>query len=149
VQKAPFYEAWRKDKNDINTFSTRDRTEHARRRKMLNQSFTEKSLRAAQPFMIKHIDRWNELLAAEDVDDDQWSKAMNFADVSDKLIFDIMGDLCFGASFNIKEPGENPLKAIPHAIVQYMEFLYPVISHSFMRSCITDIENLAYSFTHA
>jgi cytochrome P450 len=129
VQKAAFYEAWQKDKHDVNTFSTRDKKEHAKRRKMLNQSFTEKSLRAAQSFMIKHVDRWNALLVS-DVDDDQWSEVMNFAEVSDKLVFDIMGDLCFGTSFDIKEPGDNPIKIIPHAVVQYMQFLYPVISQT-------------------
>jgi hypothetical protein len=127
VQKAAFYEAWQRDKHDVNTFNTRDKKEHAKRRKILNQSFTEKSLRAAQLFMIKHIDRWNELLVS-DVGDDQWSEAMNFAEVSDKLVFDIMGDLCFGTSFDIKEPGDNPIKIIPHAVVQYMQFLYPVMS---------------------
>lgn len=125
VQKAPFYEAWQKDKNDVNTFTTRDKMEHARRRKMLNQSFTEHSLRAAQPFMVKHVDRWNELLVAN-VPGNEWSPAMNFADLSDTLVFDIMGDLCFGTSFDIKEPGDNPIKSIPHAIVQYMQFFYPV-----------------------
>ncbi|KAF2439275.1 benzoate 4-monooxygenase cytochrome P450 [Karstenula rhodostoma CBS 690.94] len=127
VQKGPFYEAWQKDKKGINTFSTRDRKEHAKRRKMLNQSFTEKSLRAAQPFIIKHVDRWNDLRTEEDVGEDQWSEVMNFAEVSDKLVFDIIGgDLCFGTSFDIKEPEDNPIKAIPHAVVQYMQFLYPL-----------------------
>ncbi|RDL39062.1 Benzoate 4-monooxygenase cytochrome P450 [Venustampulla echinocandica] len=125
VQKAPFYKAWQKDKDDVNTFTTRDKKVHARRRKMLNQSFTEPSLRASQPFIIKHVDRCDELLVAEN-DDGQWSKPVNFADLSDTLVFDIMGDLCFGTSFDIKEPGENPFKSIPHAVVQYMQFFYPL-----------------------
>ena len=37
-----------------------------------------------------------------------------------------MGDLNFGRSFDIKEPGTNPLKTIPHNIVEYMKFYYPV-----------------------
>ncbi|KUJ07888.1 benzoate 4-monooxygenase cytochrome P450 [Mollisia scopiformis] len=125
VQKAAFYEAWQKDKDDINTFNTRNKQAHSRRRKMLNQSFTEQSLRASQPFLIKHVDRWNELLVAE-TGDDQWSKPMNFADVSDTLVFDIMGDLCFGTSFDIKEREENPFKTMPHVVVQYMQFFYPL-----------------------
>jgi len=127
VHKAPFYESWKKDHTDVNTFNTRDPKLHALRRKRLNQSFTEKSLRASEPFIIQHIDRWNEVLVAEkDEKDPQWSKSVNFSEASDWLIFDIMGDLCFGTSFGIKEPDDNSFKAIPHAIVQYMQFFYPV-----------------------
>ncbi|KAH8707167.1 cytochrome P450 [Phaeosphaeriaceae sp. PMI808] len=125
VQKAAFYEAWHKDTHDVNTFSTRDKKEHAKRRKMLNQSFTEKSLRAAQSFIIKHVDQWDVFLVS-DVGDDQWSEVMNFAKVSDKLVFDIMGNLCFGTSFDVKELGDNPIKIITYAVVQYMQFLYPL-----------------------
>lgn len=124
VQKSGFYEAWRRDKWDINTFNVRDQKDHAMWRKRLNQSFTEKSLRAAEPFVTQHVDRWVALQT--DGDGSQWSEPKNFADVSDTLIFDIMGDLCFGKSFDLKEPGDNPFKTIPHAVVQYMQFVYPV-----------------------
>ncbi|PVH97614.1 cytochrome P450 monooxygenase-like protein [Periconia macrospinosa] len=128
VQKGPFYEAWQKDEHDVNTFNTRNKKAHTLRRKMLNQSFTEKSLRASESFMIKHIDRWNELFVPESgaSDAEGWGEVMNFADISDHFVFDVMGDLCFGASFNIKEPGDNPFRSIPHAIVQYMQFFYPL-----------------------
>lgn len=39
-----------------------------------------------------------------------------------------MGDLSFGRSFDIKEPGPNPLKTIPHNIAAYMKFYHPVSS---------------------
>jgi hypothetical protein len=147
MQKSGFYEAWRRDKYDVNTFNIRDKKEHAKRRKMLNQSFTEKSLRAAQPFMNKHIDRWNELLVSN-VGDDQWSEVMNFAEVSDKLVFDIMGELCFGTSFDVKEPGENPFKVIPHAAIQYVQFLYPVRLQARKIMLVSNFQ-LAYSLTYA
>ncbi|CAG8982845.1 hypothetical protein HYALB_00006655 [Hymenoscyphus albidus] len=108
VQKGPFYEAWQKDEYDVNTFSTREKKVHARQRKMLNQSFTEQSLLASQPFMVKHVDRWIELLVLG-TQDGEWSEPMNFADLSDTL-----------------EPGENPFRVIPHSVVQYMQFFYPL-----------------------
>ncbi len=126
VQKAPFYEAWRRNKHEVNSFNMQDKAQHAQLRKLLNQCFTEKSLRAVQPFIISHVDRWNELFASENEKDERWSKPINFSDAADQLVFDIMGDLCFGSSFGIKEPGENPFKSIPHAIIQYMQFFYPV-----------------------
>ncbi|MCJ1246970.1 hypothetical protein MMC30_004181 [Trapelia coarctata] len=45
---------------------------------------------------------------------------------NDSLLLDILGELCFGRSFGLKEPGENPLKAIPHAVTSYASFMYPI-----------------------
>ncbi|CAG8951558.1 hypothetical protein HYFRA_00007474 [Hymenoscyphus fraxineus] len=146
--KGPFYEAWQKDEYDVNTFSTREKKVHACRRKMLNQSFTEQSLLASQPFMVKHVDRWIELLLLG-TQDGEWSEPMNFADLSDTLVFDIMGDLCFGTSFNIKEPGENPFRVIPHSVVQYMQFFYPLkpqlTGYTYLRACIDETMRLSPS----
>ncbi|KAI1475847.1 hypothetical protein F4774DRAFT_395527 [Daldinia eschscholtzii] len=50
----------------------------------------------------------------------------------DALIFDIIGDLSFGKSFNIKEPGANPFKTIPHGIVEYVCFCYPICRSPFL-----------------
>lgn len=44
----------------------------------------------------------------------------------DALTFDIIGDLAFGRSVNIKEPGKNPLKVVPEIIAGYMKVIYPV-----------------------
>jgi hypothetical protein len=57
---------------------------------------------------------------------DGWSPVCDFSERIDALVFDIIGDLSFGRSLNIKEPGENPLKVIPHSIVEYMKIYYPV-----------------------
>lgn len=89
---------------------------------MLNVTFTEKSVRAASKFIFEHIDRWNELMVSED----DWSQPIDFSESVGRLVFDISGDLCFGKSFETKEPGENPLKAMPQSIEEYMRFYYPV-----------------------
>jgi cytochrome P450 len=124
VKRAKFYDALVRREEDRTTISTIDNAAHAKRRKLLNQAFTEKSLRAAAVFMERHIDRWNELLLSEGGED--WSAPLNFADWSDRLVFDILGDVAFGRSFQIKEPGENTIRGVPHAIVKTMRFLYPV-----------------------
>lgn len=41
-------------------------------------------------------------------------------------MFDILCDLCFGRSLNIKEPEDDPFKGIPKAIHSYLKFTYPV-----------------------
>jgi hypothetical protein len=42
------------------------------------------------------------------------------SELVDYLSFDIMGDLSFGKSLDVKEPGDNPFKAIPHTIAGYL-----------------------------
>lgn len=44
----------------------------------------------------------------------------------DSLCYDILGDLCLGKSFEIKEPAANPLEFVPHAIAKYMHLMYMV-----------------------
>jgi cytochrome P450 len=125
VKRSNFYDALVRRDEDRSTISMTDNAAHAKRRRLLNQAFTEKSLRASAAFMEHHIDRWNELLLNEGQDD--WSAPLDFADWSDRLVFDILGDVAFGKSFEIKELGENAIRGIPHAIVKTMRFLYPVM----------------------
>ncbi|MCJ1438934.1 hypothetical protein MMC27_008324 [Xylographa pallens] len=124
VKKCKTYEAWKRNAQDSNTLSETSVPMHAQKRKLLNLVFTEKSVRSAGEFINKHVDRWNELLL--DGAGEEWSVPRNLTDWSDSLVFDILGDLCFGRSFEIKEPKENPLKVIPHTIVGYMRFYYPI-----------------------
>jgi hypothetical protein len=41
------------------------------------------------------------------------------------LVFDILGDLCFGKSFNMKEPGSD-LRHIPEMMISFLELVHPV-----------------------
>lgn len=125
VRRSSFYTAFKRKDNESTTLNTIDVAEHASRRKLLSLAFTERMVRAASEFIIKHVDRWDQLLLDE-IPDGEWSSTIDFSERIDTLIFDIMGDLSFGRSFDIKEPGENPLKVIPHAIAEYMKFYYPV-----------------------
>jgi cytochrome P450 len=124
IKKGKFYETHSRNIDMINTFNTTDKIVHARRRRILASVFSEKAIRSAETFVLQHVDRWNELLL--DQDGETWSQPRNMTDETDHLIFDILGDLCFGRSFETKEPGENPLKAIPHAIASTLKFFYPV-----------------------
>lgn len=108
------------------TLNTIDPTEHAQRRKMLNRCFTDQSVTAVSAFISQHVDRWHEILLNEHNSTTEWSDSLNLGEKLDHLVFDIMGDLSFGRSFNIKEPGDNPLREVPHNIIQYLKFYYPV-----------------------
>jgi hypothetical protein len=71
--------------------------------------------------------RWIELFkeATQKGVDGQWSKSLNMADEVNYLVFDILGDLCFGKNFNMKEPGSD-LKHVPELMATYLEILQPV-----------------------
>jgi cytochrome P450 len=125
MRKSPFYEAWVRNKDHFNTITTTDKMAHARKRRILNSAFSDRSLRAAEPYVIKHVTRWVELLLDRAKGND-WTEPMNMSQVNGNLAFDLLGDLCFGIQFETKEPGENRLRAIPPATAQYMKFMYPL-----------------------
>ncbi|KAI9790607.1 MAG: hypothetical protein M1816_004939 [Peltula sp. TS41687] len=136
VHRSKVYAVWRRNEQFINTLTANDVAVHRRKRRILNTVFMEKSLRAASLYVNRHVDRWNELLL--DGDGEDWSQPKDLTEWSDYLIFDILGDLCFGRSFETKEPGDNPLKIIPHAIHSYLRFNYPVSSKSQQKGSSTD-----------
>lgn len=115
---------WQRNAQDANTLNTIDIPLHAKKRRLLNLVFTQKSIRSAGTFINKYVDRWNELLVSGDGKD--WSEPRNMAQWDSYLEFDILGDLCFEKSFEIKEPGDHPLKTLSHSIDSYMQLTYPV-----------------------
>ena len=73
---------------------------------------------------MRNINRWLELLT--EGTETQWSDPKNMADWANYLVFDILGELCYGRSFNLKEPGSNELKYIPKLISDYVKLQHPV-----------------------
>ena len=131
VRRSTFYVGLTKNIREKTTVNTIDPAEHAVRRKMLNTCFTDQSTAAVSVFIAQHIDRWHQILMDQIESTTEWSSSINLGEKIDHLVFDIMGDLCFGRSFNIKEPGENPLRVVPQTIIQYLQFYYPVSSVPF------------------
>ena len=131
VQRSKDYELWQRTETDINTINTSNVALHHKKRRILNLSFTEKSVRAAGVFIQRHVDRWNELLTDEE--GKSWSRPRNISEWNDYLVFDILCDLCFGKSLNIKEPGENPFRNVPKTVHALMKFMYPVRSIRLLR----------------
>lgn len=131
VQRSKNYELYQQNETDINTLNTSDVALHHKKRRILNLIFTEKSIRAAGVFIQKHVDRWNELLTNDE--GKNWSQPRNISEWTDYLVFDILCDLCFGRSLDIKEPGENRFRDIPKAIQSLMKDIYPVMLIKFLR----------------
>lgn len=135
TRRSKSYEAW-KTSADPNTALTIDPASHNRKRKILNQAFTEKSVKNAASFVTQHTDRWIDLIVADEdiVNDGGWSKSRDMSDWTNWLIFDILGDICFGRSFEIKEPGPNPIRAIPELVQNHVLFFYPVCMVLFFKT---------------
>ncbi|KAI0023694.1 benzoate 4-monooxygenase cytochrome P450 [Xylariomycetidae sp. FL0641] len=126
VRRSKFYEALTNDWREQTTLNTIDPAEHARRRKMLNTAFTDVSVHTAAAFISQHIDRWHQIMLGEHDSTTEWSATVDLGERMDYLVFDIMGDLSFGRSFDTKEAGRNPLKEIPDTTIKFFEFVYPM-----------------------
>lgn len=136
VRRSTFYVGLTQNIREKTTLNTIDPAEHAQRRKMLNRCFTDSSVTAVSAFVGRHIDRWHHILLDGHDSTTEWSASVDLGEKMDHLVFDIMGDLCFGRSFNIKEPGDNPLREVPSNIIKYLQFYYPVRSTIFFRIII-------------
>lgn len=124
VMKGIFYKIWPRKATELNTWHCIDNAKHSSKRKVLNHIFSENSVRSAETFVIQHVNRWCELLGENT--EKEWSAPCNMAHWADYLVFDILGDLCFGKSMKIKEPGENKLKAVPDFIASFTTTFYHV-----------------------
>jgi cytochrome P450 len=124
VKRGDFYYITARKTHIASTLSTVDKDKHARKRRILNRVFSDTAIRSAEGFIVKHVDRWCDLLVDNDSKD--WSPPKNAATLLQGLIFDIIGDLAVGKSFDIKEPVENPLKAVPAILTAFVKLVYPV-----------------------
>lgn len=125
VKKGEYYYVWPKNHARLSTWSVTDRKQHVRKRKVLSNAFSDRAVRSAEQFVIRHVDRWCELLIQDA--GNNWSKPRNIARWSEFLVFDILTDLCFGKSFGLKEPGENKLKDVPNQIATTLALHHPVV----------------------
>ena len=127
VMKGEYYHIWPKTEGELNTWNVTDRAKHVWKRRVLSNAFSDRAVRSAEQYIIRHVDRSCELLLHNA--GNSWSKPRNIAPWSEFLVFDILTDLCFGKSFEVKEPRENELKDIPNqltAIVAFLHTVYPL-----------------------
>ena len=81
--------------------------------------FTDKSIRSAETFIVGHVDRCCDLL----LDQGKNGEPINIAHLADYLVFDIMCDLSFGKSFDVKESPSSQLRTVPHTFENYTAFM--------------------------
>ncbi|KAK5050762.1 hypothetical protein LTR84_003321 [Exophiala bonariae] len=94
-----------------------DRKLHAARRKLLNQAFSVSAINSMEQYVLKTIRTWCEYLqeppaveAAPNKGDKAtggWSRERDIAVWSNLLTLDVLGELCFGASFGAMKAGRT------------------------------------------
>lgn len=125
MKKGLYYEAWPRNARALTTWNSTDVDLHARKRRVLNYAFSDKALRSAEPFLLRNADRWIELLGQEVQPGQGWSTSLNMANWTNWLVFDILGDLCFGDSFGMKEPGSG-MRVVPELMADMLKLMHPV-----------------------
>lgn len=127
VKKGLFYRVWPRNVDTVTTLNAIDTEVHARKRRVLNHSFSDRALRSAEPFVLSNTERWCELIDGHvgPSDDGAWADSLNMTEWINHLVFDILGDLCFGRQFNMKEP-ENDLRFVVHLMADFIQILYPI-----------------------
>lgn len=126
-----YYQSWRHQIGMVNVWNCTDIGAHARKRRVLNNAFSDKALKGMEPFIHQNLDRWLDLIKQQpqETTNGEWSISLNMADEVNHLVFDVLGDLCFGKQFNMKEP-DSDLKHVPHLMGSFLELLQPVSSIS-------------------
>ena len=120
-----YYRTWPHDVSITNTWNVTNISAHARKRRVLNQAFSDRALRGAEPLVHSNVDRWLQLIRQQAPTAGSWTKGLNMADQANYLVFDILGDLCFGKSFDMKEANSG-LRHIPRLMGSFLELMHPV-----------------------
>lgn len=131
VKKGVYYKVWPREAKAVTTWNSIDPAVHSFKRRVLNHAFSSKALRSAEPFVLSNTDRWCELLDNEvSAGAGEWSGSVNMTDWVNYLVFDILGDLCFGKSFDMKEPN-GPMREAPELMADMLALLNPIASAPF------------------
>lgn len=121
-----FYRTFPHNIEITNTWNVTDISAHARKRRVLNNAFSDRALRGMEAFVHSNTDRWLELIKDQTSKTGTgWSNSLNMAHEVNYLVFDILGDLCFGKQFNMKEP-DSDIKHVPELMASFVELLHPI-----------------------
>ena len=81
-----------------NIHSTSDKRRHAILRRIIGHAFSEQALKSAEVFVIERINEWCQRL--DPGKEGVWGQPRDMAVWSTLLTLDVLGELCFGSTFN-------------------------------------------------
>lgn len=85
---------------------------HTEKRRALAQNMTDHALQSMHDVLLPYIRTFCELLIDSETSrtvatDDGWSSARNVIHLTSQLSHDLMGEICFGQSFEMMKRSEN------------------------------------------
>jgi len=112
VRKADFYDAFAHPVH--NTHNTRDKVEHARKRRVLSHAFSDSAIKEVERYVLANIRTFCQQIGASNNGVDGgaaerkgWSTPKNMTDWCNYLAMDILGDLAYGKAFHMLEKPDN------------------------------------------
>lgn len=115
TRKAHFYSAFPAQKGAWSTHSAIDKSLHARKRRVLSQAFSDAAMRGLQPHILSVIRTFTEAIGdfpsqlgiGEKKATSTWSTPKDMGSYANYMSYDVLGDICYGESFNTLESSEN------------------------------------------
>lgn len=111
IRKADFYNGFTAIKGVYNTHNAIDKALHGRKRRVLSQGFSDAALKAMEDVMLLHVRQLCAQLAGygpdEKVTGDRKGVVRKMSDWFGYLSYDVMGELCFGKSFDMLVSEKN------------------------------------------
>lgn len=113
VGKAVFYDAFAHP--TYNTHNSRDKVQHARKRRVLSHAFSDSAVKEAEKYILANVRTFCDVLGgkgsygavAKAGSSEKWSGPVCMTDQCNYLAMDILGDLCFGKAFHMLESPDN------------------------------------------
>ncbi|KAI5920170.1 isotrichodermin C-15 hydroxylase [Camillea tinctor] len=106
VRKAPFYDAFVHPAP--NTHNARDKTLHARKRRVLAQAFSDSAMKEMERYILANIRTFCQQIGLGASNERKgWTEPKNMSDWCNYLAMDILGDLCYGKAFHMLEQPDN------------------------------------------
>ena len=114
VQKANFYSAFPATKGAWSTHSAIDKGLHARKRRVLSQAFSDSAMRGLQPHILNVIRTFCDAIGdvstpfqSGEKNSSAWSSPKDMALWANYMSYDVLGDICYGQSFDTLERPDN------------------------------------------
>ncbi|KAL4890729.1 cytochrome P450 [Aspergillus ambiguus] len=104
LKKANFYNAFPAIKGVYNTHNVIDKTVHGRKRRVLSQAFSDHALKSMEDVILLHVRQFCAALGEQadaHLAEEQKGVVQNVGDWFSYLTYDVMGELCFGKSFDM------------------------------------------------
>ena len=123
VRKSPFYSGF----YSISIFNAIDHQVHARKRRVMSQAFSDGAVRAMEPHILSAVRDWcsgigDMLDPRKTPTAGSWSSPKDMVHWSACVIFDALGEICFGKTFEASTKPDN------HCFLELMALNIPIIN---------------------